>query len=110
MITGDHKDTAVAIAKEIGLKNTERAITGKDIETMTDQELSEVVLKNDVFARTTPEHKLRLVSAIKAHGKIVGMTGDGVNDAPALKKQTLVSQWGKRNTSYKRCCRYGFSR
>jgi Cation transport ATPase len=98
MITGDHKDTAVAIAKEIGLKNTDSAITGKDIETMTDQELSEVVLENDVFARTTPEHKLRLVSAIKAHGKIVGMTGDGVNDAPALKKADIGIAMGQKGT------------
>lgn len=98
MITGDHKDTAVAIAKEIGLKNTDSAITGKDIEMMTDHELSEVVLKNDVFARTTPEHKLRLVSAIKSHGKIVGMTGDGVNDAPALKKADIGIAMGQKGT------------
>lgn len=89
MITGDHKDTAVAIAQEIGLENYGNAIEGKEIEQMSDDELARIVLDHDVYARTTPEHKLRLVNAIQASGQIVGMTGDGVNDAPALKKADI---------------------
>lgn len=69
MITGDHKDTAVAIAKEIGLENYENALVGKDIEQLSDDELAKVVLTNDVYARTTPEHKLRLVHAIQKMDK-----------------------------------------
>ncbi|MCL2114442.1 MAG: HAD-IC family P-type ATPase [Streptococcaceae bacterium] len=98
MITGDHKDTAVAIAKEIGLKNTDRAVTGQEIEMMSDTELSNIVMSHDIFARTTPEHKLRLVSAIKSNGQIVGMTGDGVNDAPALKKADIGIAMGQKGT------------
>ena len=89
MITGDHKDTAVAIAQEIGLENYGNAIEGKEIEQMSDDELAQIVVNHDVYARTTPEHKLRLVNAIQASGQIVGMTGDGVNDAPALKKADI---------------------
>lgn len=98
MITGDHKDTAMAIAKEIGLTNYQHAMIGADIEKMTDEELAEVVMANDVYARTTPEHKLRLVQAIQKNGQIVGMTGDGVNDAPALKQADIGIAMGIKGT------------
>lgn len=86
MITGDHKDTAQAIADQIGLKHTSNVLEGIDIDRLSDQDLAKRVSKVDVFARTTPEHKLRIVEALQENGEIVGMTGDGVNDAPALKR------------------------
>ncbi|MBO1299647.1 MULTISPECIES: HAD-IC family P-type ATPase [unclassified Enterococcus] len=86
MITGDHKDTAQAIADQIGLKHTSNVLEGIDIDRLSDQELAKKVRTVDVFARTTPEHKLRIVEALQKNGEIVGMTGDGVNDAPALKR------------------------
>ncbi len=86
MITGDHKDTAQAIADQIGLKHTSNVLEGIDIDGLSDQDLAKKVSKVDVFARTTPEHKLRIVEALQKNGEIVGMTGDGVNDAPALKR------------------------
>jgi len=86
MITGDHAATARAIAGRIGLKNTERVLTGTDIEQMDDAELAEVAVKTDIFARTSPMHKLRLVTALQSRGLTVAMTGDGVNDTPALKR------------------------
>ncbi len=89
MITGDHKDTAQAIGKEIGLKHTAVVLEGIEIDQLSEKELAEQVQKVDIFARTTPEHKLRIVSALQANGEIVGMTGDGVNDAPALKKADI---------------------
>ena len=98
MITGDHKDTAMAIAQEIGLKRAHQAVEGKDIEQMSDEELAQIVLHNDVYARTTPEHKLRLVHAIQKNGYIVGMTGDGVNDAPALKQADIGIAMGIKGT------------
>ncbi|MHC5228096.1 HAD-IC family P-type ATPase [Enterococcus sp. LJL99] len=98
MITGDHKDTAVAIAQEIGLENYDQAVVGSEIEELSDAELKELVQKNDVYARTTPEHKLRLVNAIQANGQIVGMTGDGVNDAPALKQADIGIAMGIKGT------------
>ncbi|HEY9202880.1 MAG TPA: HAD-IC family P-type ATPase [Sulfurimonas sp.] len=98
MITGDHLLTATAIAKTIGLKNCDNALSGEDIEKLSDEELGEAVLKTDIFARTTPEHKLRLVKALQAHLKIVAMTGDGVNDAPALKRANVGIAMGKKGT------------
>jgi magnesium-transporting ATPase (P-type) len=86
MITGDHAMTAAAIGRQIGLKNAERVLTGADLGRMTAAELKDAVLDCDIFARTSPEHKLRLVMALQSHDLIVAMTGDGVNDAPALKR------------------------
>ena len=86
MITGDHAATAAAIAAKVGLPNPERVLTGRDIDGFDDATLLQEADKTNVFARTTPEHKLRLVSALQARGHIVAMTGDGVNDTPALKR------------------------
>ena len=86
MITGDHKDTAVAIAKELGiLENASQAVTGADLDNLTDEELDKVIDKYHVYARVQPEHKVRIVNAWKARGAITAMTGDGVNDAPSIK-------------------------
>ncbi len=86
MITGDHAGTAVAIARAIGLENPERVLTGHDLDKLDDAQLALEVIGTSVFARTSPEHKLRLVTALQSHGLSVAMTGDGVNDAPALKR------------------------
>ncbi len=86
MITGDHAATAAAIGKLIGLENAERVLTGADLDRMDDAELALAALETDIFARTSPEHKLRLVMGLQTHGLVTAMTGDGVNDAPALKR------------------------
>ena len=86
MITGDHKDTAVAIANQLGiLGEGQQAITGAQLNELSDEELAENIEKYSVYARVQPEHKVRIVSAWKAKGKITAMTGDGVNDAPSIK-------------------------
>ena len=86
MITGDHKITAMAIARQLGiLKDGDTAYTGADVEAMSDEQLRVAVLNASVFARVSPEHKVRIVSAFQKNGNVVAMTGDGVNDAPALK-------------------------
>lgn len=86
MITGDHAGTATAIAVQIGLQHPQRALTGSDLDKLDDEQLATEVTTVDVFARTSPEHKLRLVAALQADGQSVAMTGSGVNDAPALKR------------------------
>ena len=86
MITGDHARTAAAIGMQIGLQNPEKVLTGGDLDGLDDPALCQAVLDCDIFARTSPEHKLRLVMALQSHGMTVAMTGDGVNDAPALKR------------------------
>jgi Ca2+-transporting ATPase len=86
MITGDHKNTAVAIAKELGIaESMEQSLTGAEIDELSDEDFSKRINQYRVFARVSPEHKVKIVRAFKAHGNIVSMTGDGVNDAPALK-------------------------
>jgi len=86
MITGDHKNTAVAIAKELGIaQSLDQSITGSEIDEYTDEEFAENIKNYRVFSRVSPEHKVKIVRAFKAHGNIVSMTGDGVNDAPSLK-------------------------
>ncbi|MBG6147817.1 magnesium-transporting ATPase (P-type) [Labrenzia sp. EL_142] len=89
MITGDHAGTAAAIGRQIGLKSPDKVLTGEDIEQMDDTVLAGAALNTNVFARTSPEHKLRLVTALQASDLIVAMTGDGVNDAPALKRADI---------------------
>ncbi len=99
MITGDHKDTAFAIAKEVGIASSkDECIVGKALDKMTDEEMKEAVVKYNVFARATPEHKVRIVKALKAQGKTVAMTGDGVNDAPALKSADIGCSLGIAGT------------
>lgn len=90
MITGDHKDTAFAIAKELGICSSENnVITGKELDQISDEEFCKVVERYQVYARVSPEHKVKIVNAIKANNKIVAMTGDGVNDAPSIKSADI---------------------
>ncbi|WP_163557270.1 HAD-IC family P-type ATPase [Halomonas sp. NO4] len=98
MVTGDHAVTARAIAQQLGFANTERALTGREIEAMSDAELEACILEVDVFARAAPEHKLRLVTAMQAKGGICAMTGDGVNDGPALKRADVGVAMGIQGT------------
>ena len=97
MITGDSPKTAAAIAKKIGLP-AQHTVTGPQLDAMSESELKEIVATDAVFARVTPEHKLRLVGALQEQGEVVAMTGDGVNDAPALKKADIGIAMGIRGT------------
>lgn len=98
MITGDHAATAAAIAGQIGLQNPANPLTGADIDKLDDKALGAAVMETDVFARTSPEHKLRLVMAMQAHGVTVAMTGDGVNDTPALKRADVGIAMGNKGS------------
>lgn len=99
MITGDHKLTAFAIAKDIGIATTEsEVITGEEIDNMSEEEFNKKVNNFTVFARVTPEHKVKIVKALKGLKKIVAMTGDGVNDAPSLKMASIGVGMGKSGT------------
>ncbi|MCF6158854.1 MAG: HAD family hydrolase [wastewater metagenome] len=99
MITGDHAVTATAIAKELGIAGPDAQVcTGKELETMNDEELFRLVKDVSVYARVSPEHKLRIVNQLKRHNEVVAVTGDGVNDAPALKTAHVGIAMGKIGT------------
>jgi P-type Ca2+ transporter type 2C len=102
MITGDYPGTAMSIARQIGLESADTAITGPEVAAMDDQTLRDRVTGASVFARAVPEQKLQLVNALKANGEIVGMTGDGVNDSPALKAAHIGIAMGERGTDVAR--------
>ncbi|KAA3626013.1 MAG: cation-transporting P-type ATPase [Proteobacteria bacterium] len=98
MITGDHAVTATAIGLQMGIGDGTRVVTGPELDAMDDSTLRDAVLGTDVFARTSPEHKLRLVQALQAADQVVAMTGDGVNDAPALKRADVGIAMGRKGT------------
>ena len=98
MITGDHRITACAIGAKLGIGNGQNAVTGIELDKMDNAQLRKVVGEIDIFARASPEHKLRLVTALQDNGEIVAMTGDGVNDAPALKRADIGVAMGRNGT------------
>ena len=102
MITGDYPITAMNIGKDIGLKNPELCITGPELRDMSEDELCEKIKEVNIFARVVPEQKLKIVNALKKNGEIVAMTGDGVNDAPALKSANIGIAMGEKGTDVAR--------
>jgi Ca2+-transporting ATPase len=99
MITGDHPATASIIARELGFKNAGQVLTGRELQTMSPEQLSEAVKITNIFARVSPEDKLNIVKALQAQGEVVAMTGDGVNDAPALKRADIGVAMGITGTA-----------
>ncbi len=102
MITGDHPETAHAVARELGLLKSGRVVSGKDLDAWDDAQLSKEIDRIDVFARVSPAHKLRVVTALQANGNVVAMTGDGVNDAPSLRKADIGIAMGITGTDVSR--------
>ncbi len=102
MITGDHAVTARAIAQQLGISARARALTGTEVERMSEEQLRAAVLEVDVFARVAPDHKLRVVRALRSHGQVVAVTGDGVNDGPALKAADIGVAMGRDGTDVAR--------
>jgi P-type Ca2+ transporter type 2C len=102
MITGDHPRTALAVAREVGLDDTGSALSGADLDRLSDGELDEMVESCSVFARATPEHKVRILRALKTRGQVVAMTGDGANDAPALAQADVGIAMGRAGTDVAR--------
>ena len=100
MITGDHAGTALAIGREMGIVTHEASLvlTGAELESMSTEALHATAREVDIYARTSPEHKLRIVAALQAHGEVVAMTGDGVNDAPALTRADVGVAMGIKGT------------
>jgi Ca2+-transporting ATPase len=98
MITGDHKETALAIAKELGITDKDKVTEGRELEDMSEEEIQSLVEEVDVFARTSPQNKLQLVEALQSNGHVSAMTGDGVNDAPALKRADIGVAMGIKGT------------
>ena len=98
MITGDHRITACAIGASLGIGDGQHAVTGAELDNMDDAQLRDAATQVDIFARANPEHKLRLVQALQDDGEIVAMTGDGVNDAPALKRADIGVAMGQKGT------------
>ncbi|MCM7649025.1 cation-transporting P-type ATPase [Enterobacter asburiae] len=98
MITGDHPQTAMSIGQMLGIGNAASAVTGRELEAMDDRQLSDAAQQYDIFARTSPEDKFRLVQALQSKQEVVGMTGDGVNDAPALKRADVGIAMGIKGT------------
>ncbi|MDG9838126.1 cation-transporting P-type ATPase [Enterobacter asburiae] len=98
MITGDHPPTAMSIGQMLGIGNAASAVTGRELEAMDDRQLSDAAQQYDIFARTSPEDKFRLVQALQSKQEVVGMTGDGVNDAPALKRADVGIAMGIKGT------------
>jgi P-type Ca2+ transporter type 2C len=102
MITGDYPETAQSIARQVGLMQMGAIVTGAELDRMSDAELEQRIQSTNIFARAVPEHKLRLVNALKSKGEVVAMTGDGVNDAPALKAAQIGIAMGERGTDVAR--------
>jgi Ca2+-transporting ATPase len=102
MITGDQMDTAAAIAREVGIAGSDNVISGQQISKASASELRELIKNNSVFSRVTPENKLQIIEALNEENEVTAMTGDGVNDAPALKKADIGVSMGKRGTSVAR--------